>query len=125
LAPAHYSVLMTLGGRLALFHQDTEVDMSGEHDGLVLTPGAIACEYVSAYDGCIRNVHHMLDVTVPGGASGHVAPGETLTVGDYDVHHGQTRTIVALRPVISATGQCSDQFDGPSQVTAILRPNAN
>jgi hypothetical protein len=121
-APSHYSVVMTLGERLALFHQNTYIEPLGERDGLTLTLGAVACEYVQS-DGCIRNVHHDLGVTVPGGASGTLSPGERATVGDYDVFHGYTNTIVRLRPVISATGQCSDQFDGPSQVTAILRPS--
>lgn len=120
--PSHHSVVVTIGERIVLFHQNTFIDPYGERDGFVLTLGAAVCEDSADSTGCTTRVSHELNVTVPGGASGILAPGEAQAVGDYRVLHGDSDTLIRLREVNSATGQCSDRFDGPNQLTAFLLP---
>jgi hypothetical protein len=118
----HFRVIARVGERVVLFNQESSVDAFGAHDGFQLTRGAKVCHEESP-DGCIYSYRHELDVTVPGGASASLAPGESRTLGDYRVLHGDTSSILwRIESPNQGGGECNDIYERPSQVTAVFTP---
>jgi hypothetical protein len=123
LAPGRFTVVARLGERVVLFHQESSRDAFGTFEGFRLTRGAIVCSGEERA-GCIYTHQHELEVTVPGGASASLAPGESRVLGDYHVLHGETMSLLwRIEEPNQGGGECNDIFERPNQVTAVYVPS--
>jgi hypothetical protein len=114
--PGRYEVVLEQADRVLLFHQ---TDGTSSSAGFTLAVGDTLCG--TRFNDCADIYRSDLHVTVPGGATATLMPGQSQTVGEYRVFHGTTNT-VALLP----TAGCADVYDGTvySELTAVLLPSA-
>ena len=122
----HWRVVLEQDDQVLLFHQDSNVDpfMLGTFWGFTLAHGAALCATpIPSQDSrCADAYRHALDISVPGGPSATLAPGEAQTVGSYRVLHGRSDSVEIVRPTTPADPCAADLVDGPTQVTALRLP---
>lgn len=111
-------VLLEQGGRVLLFHEVGVLGTAKAAAGFSRVTGATICE---TSWGCANNYRQELQVTVPDGTTATLAPGQTDTIGGYQVSHGTTASVVRQLP-----NTCTDiLYDSTySQMTAVLLPQA-
>jgi hypothetical protein len=118
LYPGADRVVLEQGDRVLLFHEDGFITSPEVTAGFSRTTGATVCE---TSWGCADSYGKALRVTVPGGATATLAPGQTDTIGAYQVSHGNTTSVIRRQP-----HSCTDLlFDlTNSQITAVLLSDA-
>jgi hypothetical protein len=114
--PGRHEIILKQGDRVLLVHQ---ADGGGGSVGFTLAVGDTLCG--TPFNDCADFYRHDLEVTVPGGATATLAPGQSQTLGAYRVFHGSTESVTQL-----PGGGCADVYDGwiSSQFTAVLLPSA-
>lgn len=126
------TVIRQAGRTLLLRHYSTVGErMFGLIGGVLLAPGPLVCSApVGAQPGsdarCADMNVHQLEVTVPSGptapgATATLDAGESKTIGDYRVIHGNTYQLVSPR-VYAASGSCPAPSAGVVIVTVVLAP---
>jgi hypothetical protein len=118
LYPGVHQVVLEREGGVLLFHQTGVLSSPDSGAGFSLARAATVCEEAAA---CQDVYHSALQVTVPGGATATLAPGQTDTVGDYQVSHGSTVSNVRHEP-----NTCNDVLYDQTynEITAVLLPEA-
>ncbi len=80
--------------------------------------------FVLAFDGAEivgATGVYSFELTVPGGATATLAPGQAQTVGDYRVLHGTTTTVERFPPRNAGDTGCADLNAGSVELTAVLQ----
>jgi len=111
-----YQVVLEQGDRVVLFHEDGFLGSPAPEGGFRHTAGTAVCQRASS---CLDSYRSELQVTVPGGATASLAPGQTETIGGYQVSHGKTESVIRHQP-----NTCVDVlYDSTySEMTAVLMP---
>jgi hypothetical protein len=108
-------VILERGDRVLLFHEDGFLTAPNPVAGFSRTPGATICQTATS---CFTSYRKELQITAPDGASATLAPGQTRTVGNYQISHGSSESTV--RKPVSCTDILYDTMF--IQVTAVLLP---
>jgi hypothetical protein len=118
----HHRIVLQGEDRVLLFHQVTSLERFGTFSGFTLEGGDALCAapFPTAERRCADVYRNQLKLTVPGGATATLAPGQAQTVGDYRVLHGTTTTIERLPPGNAGDTGCSDVNSGNVELTAVL-----
>ncbi len=119
----HYRIVLREEDRILLFHEDTSLERFGTFSGFTLAGGDALCAmpFPNAEYRCADIYRNQLELTVPGGATATLAPGQAQTVGDYRVLHGATTTIERFPPRNAGETGCADVNAGDVELTAVLR----
>lgn len=123
LLKGHSRVVLEQQDRVLLFHQHSELHMFGTFSGFTLALGDAVCArpYPTAENPCSDIYRHQLEVTVPGGVTAALMPGQAQTLGQYRVLHGTTSTVTRFSRTSPRDTGCADVDDGPTEITALLR----
>lgn len=119
----YWRVVLRDDENVLLFDQNTNMDehLLGAFSGFTLERGDAVCATPepNAESRCADIYQHELEVTVPGGMTATVTPGEEQLIGSYRVIHGSTATFEYLLPRNPGVGGCNDLHVGPTRFTAV------
>lgn len=117
--------VMLRRGELILFLHLYD-QLGGSSTGFTFEHGRALCAtpVVDPENPCADIYQNELEVTVPGGASARLSPGQAQTVGDYRVYHGTSTTTQRVFSRDPANSSCADLPRWTIEIMAVLQSGA-